>query len=127
MVKRSRASRYALVMSPDVMRMFRHDQAAWYESEEDVEEGLEWGRRKAALLKWMRRQIGRRLTARERRFIELYFFEGLSYRETADREGTALSHVHRTVQRGLRKLRAAAAEDRAALAEHLTDWEHPEP
>ncbi len=126
MVKRSRASRYALVMSPEVMRMFRHDQAAWYESEEDVEAGLEWGRRKAALLAWMRRQMGRRLTLRERRFIELYFFDGLSYRETADREGTAVSHVHRTVQRGLRKLRAAAREDAASLAGDLGGWRGPD-
>ena len=118
-IKRSRASRCAITMSPEVMRMFRHDQAAWHESEEDVAAGLEWGRQKAALLRWMRRQIGRRLTARERRFIELYFFEGLSFREAADRERTAVSHVHRTVQRGLRKLRTAAGEERDELAPWL--------
>ena len=82
----------------------------WYESQEDVEAGLRLGEEKAELMKWVRRQMGRRLTIRERRCIELYYFEGLTFREVGDRTGTNASSVFRAIKRAVRKLHTAAGK-----------------
>lgn len=86
------------------------EDAPWHESRDDRERGLRWGREKARLLKWVRNQMGRRLTPTERRCVELHYFEGLTFREAARHTGTQPSSVCRAVQRSIRKLRQAAAE-----------------
>ena len=103
---RTRAGRNAILMGPEALHLFENARGAWYEPPEEIEAGLEWGKRKAELLAWVRRQIGRHLTPRERRCVELYFFEGLTYREAGEKTGTNASSVHRAVTRSLRKLRA---------------------
>lgn len=107
---RPRAERFKVVMSPDILKGFAIEQGAWYETQGEIEAGLRWGEEKARLLRWVRKQMTRRLTARERLYLELHFFEGLSFREAALRSGTNASSVHRGVTRALRKLRTAAAE-----------------
>lgn len=103
---RTRAGRNAVLMESKALHLFENARGAWYETPEEIEAGLEWGKRKAELLTWVRRQIGRHLTPRERRCIELYFFEGLTYREAGEKTGTNASSVHRAVTRSLRKIRA---------------------
>ena len=112
MTERSRASRFAIFLSPDVLRHFPTESSAWHESEEDVEAGLEWGAEKARLLRWVRRQMGRRLTKRERECVELYYFRNMTFREVGLATETNASSAYRAVARSLRKLRAAAAEGR---------------
>lgn len=107
--KRTRAERQAVVMTPDVLRYFSLEQGAWHETREEVEAGLAWGNEKAHLLRWVRKQMARKLTARERRCVELYYFEGLTYREAGQITQTNASSVYRAVKRGLRKLRTEAA------------------
>ena len=80
----------------------------WYETPEEIEAGLKWGKRKAELIRWVRRQMDRRLTAVERRYFELHYFRGLSFREVAAATGSSPAAAHRAVRRSLRKLRVAA-------------------
>jgi len=109
--KRSRAIRFEVLVSPKILGRTDASRAAWHETPEDVAAGLEWGREKARLLRWVRKQMRGRLTKRERRCVELYFFENLTYREAGERTGTNASSVFRAVRRGLRKLGRAASAD----------------
>ena len=115
MCERSRASRFAIVVGPDTIGSRSSKDAMWYESPEDVEAGLQWGAEKAALLKWIQRQMGRRLTKRERSCVELYYFEGLTFREVGDRTGTNASSAFRAIKRAVRKLHASAEKGEGNL------------
>jgi DNA-directed RNA polymerase specialized sigma24 family protein len=110
--KRSRASRFAVPAPPDYFTEMSTRRGPWHETEEEIEAGLAWGRRKAELLRWARREMGRRLTARERHCVELHFFRGLSCLEVAKATGTTISSAHRAIKRSLRKLRYAAGRRR---------------
>ena len=107
----TRAGRNAIAMSPEAMRHFESERAAWFETSEEIEEGIEWGKRKALLLHWVRRQMNAHLTERERRCVELYFFESHTYREIGRITGTNASSAYRAVARSLRKLRVQAKEN----------------
>ncbi len=109
MIERSRASRFAVVTQPKVIQSFSLDRGPWFETPEEVQRGIEWGREKAVLLRWVRNQMEARLTLRERRCVELYYFYGKTFREAGELTGTNASSVYRAVQRSLRKLRQAAA------------------
>jgi len=111
--RRTQSGRRAVSFSPASLAHLNRDRSAWYETPEEIEAGLEWGRRKAELLRWVRRQMGRRLTLRERRCIELYFFRDKNYREVAKATGTGPSSAYRATARAIRKLRRAAATDKA--------------
>lgn len=115
MHERTRAHRHESFLSPELMRQYRVEQSAWYESEAEVRRGLTWGARKAVLLAWVREQMRTRLTPRERHCLELYYFRGLTYREAGAATGTNASSVHRAVQRAIRKLRDAAEDVRDLL------------
>lgn len=91
------------------MGRFTNERSPWYESPEDIEAGLERAKERAKLLRWVRIQMSRRLTKRERRCIELYFFKGMTFREAAEATQTTPSSIHRAVRRSLLKLRHAAA------------------
>ena len=110
--KPTRAERNAVDYHPASLERMPEKRGLWYETPEEVAAGLAWGQRKAELLRWVRRQMGRRLTERERRCIELYFFEGLDYRGVASQSGLSVSSAHRNVKRALRKLRQAARQVR---------------
>jgi RNA polymerase sigma factor (sigma-70 family) len=113
MEHRSRAQRLEVLVRPQKIDLFCVEQSAWYETPEEIERGLERGVEKARLLRWVRRQMGRKLTARERHCIELYFFEGLTFREIARRTDTNASSAYRAVRRALRKLKVAAQRKRS--------------
>jgi len=112
MSERSRARRFELVVGPNIIQIHNTQESAWYETPEEIEAGLKWGEEKAKLLKWVRRAMGRKLTLRERRCVELYYFEGLSFREVGRRTGTNASSCCRAITRAVRKLRAASDASR---------------
>jgi RNA polymerase sigma factor (sigma-70 family) len=85
----------------------------WHETPEEVEEGLEWGRKKAELLQWVKRKMGRRLTKEERRCMELYYFRGLTYLEVAKATGVSVATAHRTVARSIKKLQESLKRARS--------------
>jgi len=100
---------------PVVLERLSTARAAWYETPEEVAAGLEWGRHKRCLLHWIRQQMENQLSDFERECVELYFFETNTYREVADLLDVNVSSAHRAIARGLRKLRAAAAEEGVEL------------
>ena len=126
---RRRSDRFAMTMSPEFFRMANIRRGMWHETPEEIEAGLEWGRRKAELLRWVRRQIGRTLTPRERRCLTLYFFRGMTFPEVAEATGMSLPAAHRAVARSLRKLRATAQRStrRSQLAKNRKARDDEEP
>ena len=105
-----RDQRLGLQAGPYRLDTLTPSQTPWHEDHETIQHALAWGRKKAKLLLWVRSQMVLRLTAVERRCIELYYFQGLNYREAAAVLGVNASSVYRAVQRGLRKLREAARQ-----------------
>lgn len=85
------------------------EKGLWYESPEEVAAGLRAGRRRAVRMRWVLRQMERRLSAQERRCVELYYLQGLSYREVAVAVGSTRAKVERMIRGGIAQLRRAAA------------------
>ena len=108
---RTRAARFAVATEPNAIDAYPNQRRAWYESPEEILEGIARGRETARLLRWVNHEVDRRLTVVERRAITAYYYENLSYRQAAAREGVHPSSIHRAVKRGIRKLQIAAAED----------------
>ncbi|MBX3176071.1 MAG: hypothetical protein KF886_01800 [Candidatus Hydrogenedentes bacterium] len=103
--------RYQVTCCPELMAAYRNEDSPWSESEAEVAAAIAWGMEKARLLRWVRAQMRRRLTARQRRCIELYYFEGLTHEEVGRRLGCSTSSSCRSVQRGIARLRIAARVD----------------
>ncbi len=100
------------------MENFGNGANPWWEDEADVSAGLAWGEEKERLLKWVRKQMRRRLTEKQRRCIELYYFKDMTYVEIGKTVGCAPSSACRSVHRGITRLREAARVDPPA---HLKD------
>lgn len=96
-------------------RSFGNEDGCWYESEEDVSRGLALAQHKADLLRWVRKEMNRRLTPRERTCFDLYYFESLTLREVGDHTGTSTTSAMRAIRRATRKLRRAARDGNLAL------------
>ena len=111
MERRTYADRFKVNCAPEIIENYGNGAAPWQESAEDIDEGLAWGEEKARLLKWVRRQMRRRLTAKQRTAIHLYYFEDLTYAEMGKRMKCAPSSACRSVHRGIRRLREAARVD----------------
>ncbi len=108
------------LMDPAKFGVISEADSLWHETDEDVRDGLEYGREKARLLRWVRRHMRSRLTARERHCIELLYFRGLTCREAGERTGTHPSSVHRSAQRGLAKLRRQLEKRRTCTRLRVT-------
>lgn len=108
-----RENRYAVKIPQQVLDDMNQRRGAWYESPAEIAVGLDWGRRKALLMRWVRHTMNARLSQREQQCIELHYLAGLTHRQAGQATGTAASSVCRAIHRGLRKLRSAAAEDPA--------------
>ena len=121
MDKESRVRRFEVSVSPHSLKRVAVTRGAWYESPEEIEAGLAWGRRKAELFRWVRKHMGRGLTLRERRCIELHFFRAMSCRDVGLATGTTPSSVQRALNRALQKLRRSARDFRAARARSLSE------
>lgn len=111
MERTTRASRMAVQVALSFFEFRTNEQGAWYEAPVEIEAALAWGRRKAELLRWVRRQMEKRLTDRERQCLAMYYFQDLNYLEIGRATGIHASSVCRAVHRAVAKLRAAALED----------------
>lgn len=108
---RERWPKGELTALPGWMEAFTNEQSLWHETEEDRAQAVAEAKERARLLRWVRRQMTRRLTPAERRAVELYYFQGLTYREAGARIGVNPTTVYRGVRRSIRKLRTAAREE----------------
>jgi len=118
MEKRTYADRFKVNCNPAIIESYAEGDGAWSETEAEVAAGLAWGDEKARLLKWVRKQMRRRLTDKQRRAIHLYYFEDLTYAEIGVKMGCAPSSACRSVHRGILRLREAARIDPPA---HLAE------
>lgn len=111
MYDRIRAQHMSHHATPQWLDAFATESGAWWESEEQIRLALADGKVRAALLRWVRRQMASRLTARERYCVECHYFLGLTYEAIGYATNTHRSTVCRALQRSLRKLRQARDED----------------
>ena len=99
------------VHPPGDFQKLREDEGFWYETPEEIDEGLAVGVRKEMLLQWVRRQMSRKLNRWERHCIRKHYFEGRSIKFIARRSKRNASAVRRTIDRAIRKLRKPACEE----------------
>ncbi|MBN2308309.1 MAG: hypothetical protein JXR94_05025 [Candidatus Hydrogenedentes bacterium] len=83
------------------------EDSLWYESPEEIQRGLERGREKAIQHRWVRRIMERRLTERQCEYLELRFFDGLTYSQIGIIMGVTGAAAHHCIQRAIRRLRAS--------------------
>ncbi|PCJ58248.1 MAG: hypothetical protein COA73_10070 [Candidatus Hydrogenedentota bacterium] len=105
-----RSQRLGTQAGPFMIDMLVRENMPWFESPEDIEAGLAWGREKEALLDWLKGLMETCLSDMERESITLYYFENLNYRDAALRLHVNASTVCRAVHRATVKLKAAIPE-----------------
>lgn len=87
----------------------------WYESENEVEFKVKRAKERAKLLRWIKKQMERTLTRKEKAYIEYYFFTGLTLEEISNRFRVNPSSVSRGIKRAVRKLRRLKENDSITL------------
>lgn len=108
-----------------VVERHRGSAGAHHEQEAAKREQAE----RALLMRWVRREMGRRLTPQEGRLVELYYLEMMTLKEVAHCRKVHFSTVSRSLRRSLGKLRRAARELagekplRQAVLQAMTDDE----
>jgi len=107
---RIKADRFAITMGPGRLGTFEESAGAWHETPTQVEQGLEWGRKKAIVLVRIRQLMHNALTPHQFRYLELYYFRGLSHRQIGILMGVNASTACRTVRRAVKRLKKAIAE-----------------
>ena len=110
-LRRTREWRPEITVAPERLADLPPERGMWHETPEDAALARARAKEKARLLRWTRQAMQRRLTAQERRLVALYYFEGLTLKETAQRRRTHPSTVSRALRRAVRKLRVAAEEE----------------
>ena len=80
----------------------------WHETDTEIDAAFSAAEERALLLRWVRREMRRRLTPRERRFLEQHYFAALPASEVARRNGVHPTTVTRGLRRAVAKLRKAA-------------------
>ncbi len=98
-------------VDPVVLARTAGSHGLWYETAEELHAASEDAEERALLLRWVRREMRRRLTPRERRFLEQHYFKALSTREVGRRNGVNQSTVSRTMRQAVAKLHRAAHEN----------------
>ncbi|MCA1900684.1 MAG: hypothetical protein LDL53_00460 [Candidatus Hydrogenedens sp.] len=95
---------HTVLVSQDFLEQVPSHCSLWYESPEEIEKKLAWGEEKTRLLQWVRKQVQRKLSPKEKRYIEMYYFQGLTLETISERSGANPSAIHRALRRGIRKL-----------------------
>ena len=111
MENRTFADRYKVNCTPSYLTSFTNEEGPWSENARRIAAGLAWGREKDRLLGWVRNQMRRQLTVKQRRAIELHFFKALTFVEIGIEMNCSPSAACRTVQRGIKTLQLAAIQD----------------
>lgn len=91
-------------VSPQFLEEIPETQSLWHETPEEIEQKLQWGKEKAQLLQWVRKQIERKLTPKERKYIEHYYLQGQTLETIAKKYQSHPANIHRTIRRGIKKL-----------------------
>ncbi len=96
--------RNTVFVSSQFLEEIPETQSLWYETQEEIEQKLQWGKEKAHLLQWVRKQMERKLTPKERKYIEHYYLQGQTLETIAKKFQSHPANIHRTIRRGVKKL-----------------------
>lgn len=100
-----------ITFDPALLARVNRDKGIWHETTSEITQALEAARERALLLRWVRREMGRRLSPRENRFLEEHYFLARSAAVVARDNGVDRSTVTRALRRAIGKLRQAALEN----------------
>jgi RNA polymerase sigma factor (sigma-70 family) len=109
----SRIPSYRFLEKPfeqEDLERFTNEDGLWYESPEEIERGLDRGKKRAARLMLLAKLIEERLTPPQRTCTRLYYFEGKSLREIGAILDIHFTTVHQHIQASMKKLKRAVAE-----------------
>lgn len=100
-------SSHEILISQQYLSAFTNEDGLWHEPADEVRQALRLRARDVKRLARVREAMDATLTARERRCIELHYFDGCTLREVGERTETSAAAAQRAIQRAIRKLRAA--------------------
>ena len=109
-LRRTREWRPEITVNPAKLERIANRRSWHSDPELEVAAAKRQDAEQALLLRWVRREMGRRLTKREQRLVELYYLEAKTLEEVARRRKIHASTVSRSLRRAVGKLRAAAHE-----------------
>ena len=115
--KMGRQPRREYSYDPHILARKFQSGGLWEESEDEIEAGVKAARERELLLRWVRREMRRRLSKKERRYIESYYFYNRSVAAVAQRYEVHFTTVYRSIRRAIRKLQQAAQETNAKTPE----------
>jgi len=105
-LRRTRECRPEIIADPAIFEVLAEHRGL--HCDEDIVRRQEMER--ALLMRWVRREMGRRLTRRERQMVELHYLEMMTIEEVARHKRVHFSTVFRSLRRSVGKLRNAARE-----------------
>lgn len=96
--------RNIVFVSSQFLEEISEAQSLWYETPEEIENKIEWGKEKVQLLNWVKKQMARKLSIKERRYIEHYYLQGETLEIISKKFQSHPANIHRTIRRGIKKL-----------------------
>lgn len=101
---------------PDLADRFPQTDGMWYETEEEQTLAFKRFHQREMLLAWVRRAMEHSLTKKQRRAVELHYFEGMSSKEVARQLRCHKASVNRHLRCAIAILRVRA---RLEMPEHF--------
>lgn len=99
-----------LSFDPEILAHIEMDRGLWHETELEIAEKTQRADDNRLLLRWVKREMPRRLTRREQQLLTKVYFQAQTLSEAAHACGCHPSTVARSLRRAAVKLRAAADE-----------------
>ncbi|HOQ31667.1 MAG TPA: hypothetical protein PLA12_04040 [Candidatus Hydrogenedens sp.] len=96
--------RNIVFVSSQFLEEISEAQSLWYETPEEIERKIEWSKEKAQLLNWVKKQMERKLSIKERKYIEHYYLQGETLEFISKKFHSHPANIHRTIRRGIKKL-----------------------
>lgn len=98
----------SIFFTPALADSFAHTQAMWHETEAEKRVAEKRAVQREALLCWVRQAMRRHLNSRQRRMVELHYFEGLTVQDVGRRLKCHSTTVYRQLAMAIAILRARA-------------------
>lgn len=96
--------RNTVFVSSQFLEEISEAQSLWYETPEEIESKIQWGEEKARLLNWVKKQMERKLSVKERKYIDHYYLQGETLETISKKFNSHPANIHRTIRRGIKKL-----------------------
>lgn len=104
---KGKKERIELILIPQtVLESIPEDKSLWYESPEEKEEKVLESERRIEQLQLVQRSLLNQLTLKERRYIKLHFFEGITIYKISKNDKTNPATIFRSIRRAVRKLKS---------------------